>query len=638
MMPWLFTIIYIVASLVLLYWQYPFDGMVINESWGLHFNQVREFKFFGYGDTRHIVEPMSFLYEPSTQTFNWSFLYSRRGLVPVIYLLLDWLAVGDRIVFTNAVCVGVLGLNLLLFAYVVWKLAGPGRLFPMVIAFGLYPFSAGIHYWQVIVVNNLAMTLFLLSLSFFLRMDYEQGRLVRNIGFCALPSLICYWLSLFNHEYAIFWAPLYLYLALYYSHGRTTLWRFTNIFSPYAIIGWIFVLAGLVCAWLLASQVPSVLLYAARFRELAVALHLPEWLLPVVTTLANAGLFYLSLFFSNSVGLLLYPVQAVYRDLAPLQLSPLTFFGIGLLAFAIVWGLALSERLDRADRSQDNACSEGKFLLVFGMAWALMAYIPFSTSIGYPRVVGLMADRVNILASGGIAIVGGVFWGACAHRFRKIGWAGAIGLHVMAFAVVCILLLNLYIQREYFVEAFRKERDVARAVLAIAEESRREGWTPVILLDRSTKVVFPRAELLTALQAPGVGTQIQKVGVFLFDRYFTQEVLSTSFNLNGIFLFGCCPDSAYQTFNGYAKLWGRDKVEVYKYEEPFRIYEDEEVWRLGYQDTRAWAPVYEAERLVTYAKQGHRILVFKIGESFFTFRGGGGYQVHPHWDGSSRGT
>lgn len=630
MRAWLLSIIFVLASLTLLYWDYPFDGMVINESWGLHFNEVREFKFFGYGDAREISGSKPFLYDPATQRFDWSFLHARRGLVPIVYWLLDHLSVGNRVVFTNVVSLTILGVNLLLFSYIVWRLAGPASLFPIVALYGLYPFSAGIHFWQVILVNNLALTFFFLSLGLFLSMDYFVSHLARNLLFFAIPSLACFWLSLFNHEYALFLSPLYLYLALYYSHGRTTLWRFTQWRSPYVFVGLAFVLTSVVAFLFLIRDAPSILVYGTRFRELAALLHFPAWLVTALTTLINSMLFYLSALFSNTVGLLLFPLGMVWENRTMFQAAPIVVLSLGLTSALVAGGVALSAREARGSSEGGDETREQRLLLVVGVAWAVLSYLPFSTSFGYPRTIGLMADRVNILAACGVAIVFGTLLLTVARRLSQASVVARTIFYAVLFVVVGVLFLNLYAQREYFVEVYHKERNVARIVLAAGEELRREGRTPIVLIDRATKVVFPRAEMMAALEEPQIDKRAWKILAFLFERYFRQEALSTSFNLNGIFLFGCCPETAYQTFNGYAALWTRETVPVYKREEPFRLYEDGEAWRVGYEDTRAWSTSFGTERLTTYPKRTYQVLILELGEPFFTLRGPVVYAWRPY--------
>lgn len=629
-LSWAWSVLFIGASLTWLYWGYPFSGMVINESWGLHFNEVRQFKFFGYGSPSDLGEPLPFLYDPATGGFDWTFLYSRRGLVPILYLLLDLLWVGDRLVFTNLVCVGVIGLNLLLFAYIVWRLAGPAPLFPAVVVYGLYPFAAGIHFWQVIVVNNIAATFFLLSVCLFLSMDFSGRRFARDLLIFAIPSLACFWLSVFNHEYGLFLTPLYLYWALYYSHGGVTLWRFTRWDSRHVIVGWAFVLTGAVATFYLIQQAPSVLTYAPRFQELSNVLAVPQIMVQVLLTVANMTLFYVSAAFSNSVGLMIHPLVFIGESLRQLEASPGMYWSGALLVVLVLAGLRMCMGKVGGRVSGGPGEFSPHFIAIVGTVWAVLAYAPFSASVGYPRTVGLMADRVNILPSCGIALVLGTLFTGTLDRLRRVESPLLVAAGYLAIPfVVSVWLLNLYVQREHFVEAFSKEREVARAVLAIGKTDREEKKASVVLLDRAAKIVYPRAELMTALATPALTERALRILRFLVDRYFLGEVLSTSFHLKGIYLFGCCPDSAHQTFNGYARLWGASSVMVFKREEPFRLREGQDTWKLGYEDIQVWSRSMGREKLAEFPKSQYRLVMLELDESFFRFRGAPVYRLKP---------
>lgn len=628
---WLFTVLYVVVFLGVIYGNYPFDGMVVNESWNLHDNEVRQFRFPGYGDSTRSGESKTFLYDPATGRYDFSFLHSRRGLVPIIYLTLERTSFGNHIVFMNAVCVAVLAMNLLLFGYIAWRLAGPNRVFPMVALYSLYPFAASSHFLQVIVINNLAVTFLLLSLALFLTMDFSRERWRRNVLGYGLPGLLCYWLSLFNHEYALFLSPLYLYLALYHAHGATTLWKFRQWTSPYACLGYAFVLVGMTAFFFLVSDAPSLLVYAPRFRELAASLHLPLWLVPFLTGSLNASLFFLSAAFSNSIGLLLYPVLGLRDSLAGLSSGWWGMMGIvGLIAvIAVGWRRALRQETTGCDHGGE---SKDAFLLVVGGAWAVLSYVPFSTSIGYPRIVGLMADRINILAACGIAIALGTVLHAWSRRLVQTGPVGAVAWSSCLAVGAGLLLLNLSVQKEYYVDAYRKEQEIARVVLGAGGEARKVGRPLVVLLDKPVKIVYPREELMAALSRPGLVAKAWGVMGFLFDRHFRQEVVSTSFHLKGLYLFGCCPDTAHQTFDGYAKLWSSHPVPVYKQEEPFRLYQDAETWQVGYQDTKVWSRSFGTDSLAKFGKRDHQLAILELDESFFTFRGRVAYCLRPYPD------
>jgi len=628
---WLLSIAYLLVLLTLLYWGYPFNGMIINESWGLHFNEVRQFKFFGYGDAGEAAAGSKpFLFDPETQRVDWSFLHSRRGLVPIIYWLLDYLAFGDRVVFINGMGLLILGANLLLFSLVIWKLADPALVFPATVLYSLYPFAAGIHFWQVILVNNLAGTFLLLSLGLFLTIDLSSSRLSQAMIIRALASLACFWLSLFNHEYALFLSPVFLYIALYESHGRTTLWRFSQWRTPSVAIGLAYVAASMIAFLFLVRDVPSLLVYSVRFQELATMLHLAPWVVPGMTAVINAALFYASALFTNTVGLLLFPFMMGWENRTILQDVPWLLPGLLGLSGLVVGGVLFSVRAGKDSSEGKDDVRNRRFLLIVGVAWAVLSYLPFAMSFGYPRTVGLMADRVNILAACGVAIVVGTLLHMAALSLRHATRVSRAMFYASVSVLTGMLFLNLYLQREHFVEAYRKEQDVARIVLAAGDEVRRKGKSPIILIDRATKVVYPRTEMKAALEEPEITRRAEKIMGFLFERYFRREVLSTSFHLNGIFLFGCCPDSAYQTFDGYAALWAKQTVPVYKQEEPFRLYGENGTWRLGYKDTRVWSHSFESEKLMPYSKDNHQLLILELGEPFFQFRGSVIYNLKPY--------
>jgi hypothetical protein len=623
---WGLVLVYVAAYLVVVYGAYPFDGMVVNESWNFHDNEVRQFKFPGYGDSTKTGSPKTFLYDPASGAYDFSFLHSRRGLVPIIYLLFETLSVGDHVVFMNVLCVAVLAANLLLFAYVVWRLAGPGLLLSSVVVYSLYPFAAASHFLQVIVVNNLAVTLFLLSFSLFLKAIAAPASPRRLLGW-GLPALLSYWLSIFNHEYALFLSPLYLYVALYERHGGAMLWRFTDWRAPSVFLGAAFLAVSAAAVAFLVSDVPSVLLYAPRFRELAAALHAPEWLVPFLTGGANAVLFYLSALFSNLPGYLLYPTLLLRRDLPALPDWWVALAVAGGLALVVVWGVAsTTKRQDAAPAAPGRAAA---FVPLVGAVWAVLAYLPFATSIGYPRIVGMMADRVNILAACGVSLTLG--W--MIHRLITVAGSAPSPRRTLVFAclwgVACLLLLNRFVQREYYVDAYRKEQEVARVVLRMGEHARRKGKTLVVLLDRPTKVTYPRARLMAALDQPGLAGKAKAVGAFLVDRYFAEDVLSTSFHLQGLYLFGCCPDSGQQTFRGYAKLWAVPRVAVFKLEEPFRLYDEGDAWRIGYRDTRVYSRSFGTDSLTTFPKRDTELVVLNLDESFFHFKGPVAYRLRP---------
>lgn len=109
--------------------------------------------------------------------------------------------------------------------------------------------------------------------------------------------------------------------------------------------------------------------------------------------------------------------------------------------------------------------------------------------------------------------------------------------------------------------------------------------------------------------------------------------MSTSFHLAGISLFGCCPDSAYQTFNGYARLRGTAEVPVFKREEPLRLRQDGVAWRIGYQDIRVWSYSFGEDKVMTFPKRDTDVVVVELDEAFFRFRGPVAYRLRSYGGG-----
>jgi len=199
---------FVLAIFGFVFWGYPLGGV-----------NFSDYYFYAkglpplYGVT--IVDAVS-------KQVNFEFLYHNEGLMVGTYYLIHRLPLGieQKLYFVNGLNIGIQLLNVALFTYVLWKLVGPSRLFIFVWIYLLYPFAASQHYWQAFIINNLAATFFLASLCFFLNIAYEPDKMVRNLAFCVLPSLLLLWGSIIMLEYAICLSPLYLYLALYFSNGK----------------------------------------------------------------------------------------------------------------------------------------------------------------------------------------------------------------------------------------------------------------------------------------------------------------------------------------------------------------------------------------------------------------------------------
>ncbi|TAJ24087.1 MAG: hypothetical protein EPO64_09985 [Nitrospirae bacterium] len=607
--------LFCVALFAFLYWNYPFDGMIISDSWYWYLYDAGEFRWptsvRGDGD-----------WKPQPYTPDWTALVTRRGLMPVMVMLIDHLVIGDKRVFLNLVCLLVLAANVALFGYIVWRIVGAQRLYPIMFAAMLFPFAAGSHFWQHLVLNNLAVTFFLASLALFLRVLLAEPFTYRGInGLTIGLSLGCYWTSILIVDYAIFMSPLYLYLALCRADGGGALLsriRFANARSAVAMayVG----LTGLAVV-LFSKDAPTVLAYSGKLAELASKVDSPTTLIAPVAAVGHAVLYYLSAAIFNSVGLILQPAVQLWRDGAVLFESAWVAPAVLLLAGSatVLWFLAHHDRAPAPGPASREAPTGSP--MVFGLLWAVLAYLPFASSFGYPRVVGLTADRINILALWGVAVVAGVL----GHRLFVSRCCGTIArasaFAVGVFLISAILISNLFIQKEYYVEVYKKERQLALLILENRLTPPSDGHKPVVILDRARKLVYPREKLMTAVSQPQVIEKALGLLGFVVDRFFLDEYVTSSYHLNGIMMFGCCPGAAPSTIFGYAKLYGLDYVPVYTIDKTFRFGEDPERYRLGYEYSNILSHRQGEVNWVDYPKQDYDLQVIEIGESFFRLRG-----------------
>jgi hypothetical protein len=208
---------------------------------------------------------------------------------------------------------------------------------------------------------------------------------------------------------------------------------------------------------------------------------------------------------------------------------------------------------------------------------------------------------------------------------------------LMALSAV-VLLLNVHLQKAYFIEGEQKERVLVSAVLDAAGPLRAAGREPVFLLDRSSKEVFPKAQLQEALRPSSAWDRVVQMGAFVFKRYFAGITASTTFHFSEIYFFSCCPSSAPVTFNFYADWAGQPRPLVYKREEPFRLTEDADHYTIGYASTEVWNdPSYRGEFRV-YPKRNHVLMIVHIGEATFRLGGPLTYTLMPyHEPGSGDG-
>lgn len=598
-----------------LYWEYPFDGMVLSDSWYWYLYDKGEFLWPAGARTGGDWRPQPY-------TPDWAALATRRGLMPVAVMLIDRLVVGDKRVFLNLLCLLVQAVNLGLFGYIVWRVAGVSRLYPVLLAAMLYPFAAGSHFWQHLVLNNLAVGFFLASLALFLRVLPMKPFTWRgSAGFLLALSLACYWTSILIVDYAIFMSPLYLYLALREPDREAMrpgrVW-FTDarILTAAVYLG----LTGLAAA-LFSRDAPTFLAYSGKLTALATTVHSPVTLIVLVATVGHGVLYYLAAAIFNTVGLVLEPSLQLWRDGGVLlesvwvvpSLLMLAAGAVALWFFACSGGGASSLRPMR-ERS-------GPSPVVFGLLWAALAYLPFALSLGYPRGVGLTADRINILALWGVALA----VGALVHRLfitrccdtiaRASAFTGGV------FLVSAVLIGNLFIQKEYYVEAYRKERELALLILERRFEPSAASRKPVVVLDRARKLLYPAEQLAAAINRPQLMEKVAGVAEFVARRFFLDEYVTSSYHLNGIMMFGCCPGAAPSTLFGYAKLHGLDFVPVYTIDKTFRFEEDAQRYRLGYEYSNIMSVRRGEVDWVDYPKEEYDLRVLELGESFFRLRG-----------------
>jgi hypothetical protein len=95
-------------------------------------------------------------------------------------------------------------------------------------------------------------------------------------------------------------------------------------------------------------------------------------------------------------------------------------------------------------------------------------------------------------------------------------------------------------------------------------------------------------------------------------------------------MFGCCPNSAWVTFDGYAKWLNRQRVPVYKHEPPFFLEQDNGVYKIGYRVTEVWSKSFGSFRSTTFPKREYQVVKLEIAEPFFHLRGPLAYTVEAY--------
>lgn len=610
--------VFALALFAFLFVDWPLKGMVISDAWRWY---MPSSQFDWPLGTEQVWRQDP--YVPS-----WASLVTRRSLGPFWLELVTFIAVGDKRVFLNLLCIVIQLLNVALFAHIVWRLAGTRRLYPILLVALLYPYAAQSRFWQDMVKLNLAATFFLASLALFLHLLDGRPSLGRKLALSA-GSLVCFWISIMTQEFAIFMSPLYLYLALFYDHERRTLFRFRPRWSFSCGLAACFLGLTVVASLLLTPDSPTYLLYFARFREVASHTGVPPGLVAFAVIVGNVILCAISALFFNSAGIVLQPLHAIWMDRAVLVESGGWAASIVILGAAAValWRFAWADPKGPADRAQER--TRGDLLVVVGGLWSALAYLPFFTALGYPRIAGLMVDRENILAMWGVSMC----LGELGHRLyaaRAEARKSLAPFYGALFLVATVLVGNMYVQKQYYIETARKERELALLILDARVAHPSDGRTPIVLLDKKEKTTWPRAQLLGALDQPGLLHRGLSAVKLLANRYFLQVSIIDSFHLNGIPLFGCCPGAAAQTFFGYAQLESVPFVPVYTIDGEFRLEQDAETYRLGYLDQAVWSKSQGEVSWSILPKRQYMVRVLELGDSYFRLRGPLAYSLRDY--------
>lgn len=555
--------LFVLGALTIIYWRYPAQDVVTEESWSL------------YSGREAMKRPdLLALQRPS----EW--LVARRGLSFLARYAITELHLRPEAI--HYCCIGLQWLNLALFAWIVLQIAGTSRLAPTLVVATLYPFASGAHFWQIALLHHAAIFMFLCSLALFLRfqsLDRPTGWLRGCLG---VGSLLCYWLSLWMMEHAILFSLFFVYLLFFSGRGALQRWRRASLWLG---LGYLLVnVAALIC--FTRGGVAHLNMFSTNHRTtyhaLAATVHVTPAVLSVLIAGVNVVLFVSSAAWTNTGGLLMYPLLNIARHVIRLTITPLAVFAVGSLACLGTWILTM---LSSWPRHQSDAVSPAdRHVLNVGLLWTALAYLPMSFSFAYPRMVGQVADRVNMLALFGVSLCFGVL---IPRWLRTSSSSGAWGRGVRLLgcaAGIALLVTHLRIQRAFWVDSSHKERQL----LAIAYETARayasDGKSPVVLLRRESPIRSLRDRLRDALQQPRRDQKAAALLRILFARHFTAagEMEVTAFHLEGIPLFGGAPNGAQEVVDGYAQRLGVEPLVVYKIDYGFFMRrKDGHMW-IGY--------------------------------------------------------
>lgn len=260
----------------------------------------------------------------------------------------------------------------------------------------LYPFASAVHFWQILLFHHLTVMFFLVALGLFLQVTWSPRRRGRNVVLYGIPSLAFFWLSLDLIEHAILMPLLFAYLALYNTNGRSILLRFNKFWSFSVGFALCYCLVSLAFMVLfLRSGHPALSFlspsHSARFGEWASVAHIPQVIVAGVVVGVNTILFFTGALLANSIGYLGYPLITVV-DHALVLVAEAKHWAVGVCLVSLLGSPGLYFLRPRQDGLPDRNRGPTGFLLTVGLLWALLVYLPISTSFAYPRVVGQLFE------------------------------------------------------------------------------------------------------------------------------------------------------------------------------------------------------------------------------------------------------